>query len=59
MADEVTQLNQQLAQEVRNTGATFTLDDLDRRFQTLLKQLEDSGTCRRDELMPSLVTKEP
>ena len=58
VADEVMKLNAQLAREVRETGATFTLDDLDQRFQALLKQLEDSGVCRRGEDLPPIVTKE-
>jgi hypothetical protein len=36
----------------------FPLADLDQRFQALLKQLEDSGTCRRGEDLPPIVTKE-
>jgi hypothetical protein len=40
-------INTQLAQAVRDTGATFTLADLDLRFQALLRQLEDNGICHR------------
>ncbi len=58
VAEGVMKLNAQLAHEVRETGATFTLDDLDRRFQTLLKRLEEDGTCRRGEDLPPIVTKE-
>lgn len=36
MAEEVMKLNAQLAHDVRETGAIFTLDDLDQRFQALL-----------------------
>jgi hypothetical protein len=58
VAEEVMQLSAQLAQEVRETGVEFTLGDLDQRFQDLLKQLEDSGVCRRGEDLPPIVTKE-
>jgi hypothetical protein len=58
VADEVMKLNQQLAQQVLETGATFTLDDLDQRFQALFKQLADSGVCRRGKDLPPLVSKE-
>lgn len=43
VAEEVMKLNAQLAMVVRETGATFTLDDLDQRFQALLHQLEADG----------------
>ena len=56
--EAVMQLDQQLAQKVRESGVTFTLDDLDQRFQALLKQLEDSGVCHRGEDLPPIVTKE-
>jgi hypothetical protein len=49
MADEAMRLNMQLAHEVRESGATLTLDDLDRRVQEPFKPLEDSGVCRRGE----------
>ena len=58
VAEEVTKLNAQLAQEMRETGVTFTLDDLDQRFQALLQQLEDSGVCHRGEPLPPIITKE-
>ena len=38
VAEEVMKLNSQLAQAVRDTGATFTLDELDQRSQALLQQ---------------------
>jgi hypothetical protein len=58
VAEEVMNLNAQLAQEVRETGTTFTLDDLDQRFQGLLRQLVDSGICRRGEPVPPILTKQ-
>ena len=58
VAEEVMKLNEQLALLVRETGATFTLDDLDQRFQTLLKQLKDAGMCRRDVPAPPIIPKE-
>ena len=50
-------LNAQLAQVVRETGATFTLDDLDRRFQALLQQLEEDGICSWGESLPPIITR--
>ena len=58
VAEEVMKLNEQLAHGMRDTGATFTLDDLDQRLQTLLKQLEDTGVCRRDMSVPPIIPKE-
>jgi hypothetical protein len=58
VAEEVMQLNTQLAKQVRETGTTFTLNDLDERFQALLRKLEESGTCQRGEDLPPIVTKE-
>lgn len=49
VAEEVMKLNVQLAQEMRETGVTFTLGNLDLRFQTLLQQLKDNGICHRGE----------
>ena len=56
--EEVMKLNALLALLVRETGATFTLDDLDHRYQTLLRQLEDTGVFRRDEDLPPIITRE-
>ena len=58
VAEEVMKLNALLAQEMRETGATFTLDDLDQRFQALLQQLEDTGICSRGEPLPPIITRE-
>jgi hypothetical protein len=58
VTEAVMRLNTRPAQEVRDTSTTFTLDDLDRRFQSLLKQLEDSGVCHRGEDLPPIVTKD-
>jgi hypothetical protein len=58
VADEVMKLNARLAQQVRDNSVTFTLDDLDQRFQTLLKQLQDSGVCHRGEDIPPIIPKE-
>lgn len=58
VAEEVMKLNAQLAQVARETGVTFTLDDLDQRFQALLRQLEDSGRGRHDVDCPPIITKE-
>ncbi len=58
VAEEVMKLNTQLAEIVRETGATFTLADLDQRFQSLLRQMEHDGTCHRGESLPPIVTKE-
>jgi hypothetical protein len=58
VADEVMKINVQLAQAVRETGVTFTLADLDERFQTLLRQLEEGRICRRDVDCPPIVSKE-
>jgi hypothetical protein len=54
----VMQLNMQLAQELRATGTTFTLDELDRRFESLLQELEISGRCTRAEDHPPIIAKE-
>jgi hypothetical protein len=51
-------LNTQLAQAVRETGATFNLVDLDQRFQALFQQLEKSGVCQRGESQPPIITRE-
>jgi len=48
VADEVMKLNAQLAADMQETGVTFTPDDLDQRFQALVRHLEDDGICRRD-----------
>jgi hypothetical protein len=40
------------------TDATITLDDLDQRFQALLKRLQGDGICRRGESVPPIITKE-
>jgi hypothetical protein len=58
VAEAVMQLNTQLAQEVRETGVTFTLADLDARFRALFQQLEGSGAYRRGEDLPPILTKE-
>ena len=58
VAEEVMKLNAQLAQIVRETGVTFTLADLDHRFQALLRHLEEDGTCQRSEPLPPIVTKD-
>ena len=43
VAEEGMKLNAQLAQEMRETGVTLTLDDLDQRFQALLRYLENAS----------------
>jgi hypothetical protein len=58
VAEEVMKLNTQLAQQMGENGATFTLEDLDQRYQPLLKQLEVSGICRHGESHPPIITKE-
>jgi hypothetical protein len=58
VADAVMQLNTQLAQAMRDTGTTFTLDELDRRFQALLQELEVSGQCARAEDHPPIIPKD-
>lgn len=57
VAEGVMRLNAQLAQAVRETDATYTIADLDQRFQLLLHQLEDTGICRRDTPCPPIITK--
>jgi hypothetical protein len=57
VAEEVMKVNARFAQEMWETGATFTLNDLDHRIQALPKQLEDTGTCRRDEPLPPIIPK--
>jgi hypothetical protein len=56
--EEVFKLNAKLAQVVRDTGATFTLDDLDERFQALWQQLQDAVICRRDVPCTPIIAKE-
>jgi hypothetical protein len=47
VAEEVMKLNAQLAQQVRETGTTFTPVDLDQWFQALLQHPEDAvGMCQ-------------
>src|SRR5512142_1045928 len=58
VAEEVMKLNTQLAQQVRKTGATFTLDDLDQRVQAMRHRLEDYGVCCRGEAGPPISTLE-
>ena len=58
VTEAVMKLNAQLAKQVRDNSVTFTLDDLDQRFQALLKQLQDSGVCHRGEDIPPIITKE-
>jgi len=58
VAEEVMKLNALLAQVVKETGVTFTLADLDQRFQSLLHQLEADGICQRDVDYLPVVTKE-
>lgn len=58
VAEAVMHLNTQLAREMHDTGATFTLEELDRRFQMMLSELEASGTCIREMDHPPLVSKE-
>jgi hypothetical protein len=48
VAEEVMRFNAQLAHAVREIGVTFTVADLDQRFQALLQHLEDAGTYQRD-----------
>jgi hypothetical protein len=57
-AELVMRLNKQLAQEMQDTSVTFTLNDLDQRFQALLQRLESDSTCRRGEDYPPVDTKE-
>jgi hypothetical protein len=58
VAEEVMKLNVQLAQVKRETGTTFTLDDLDQRIQALLQHLESDGVCQRGEDYPPIITQE-
>lgn len=58
VAEEVMKLSTQLTHEKWETAATFTLDDLDQRFLTLLKQLEADGICQRDVDYLPIITKE-
>jgi hypothetical protein len=58
VTEAVMQLNAHLAQQVRDRGASFTLDDLDRRFKALLHELETSGQCTRAEDQTPIVAKE-
>jgi hypothetical protein len=37
---------------------TNNLVDLDERFQALLSQVDDDGSCRQGEPCPPLITKE-
>ena len=58
VAEGVMKLNQQLAQEMRDNGVTFTLDDLDQRYLALFKRLVDDGICLQGEDNPPIITKE-
>jgi hypothetical protein len=55
VAEEVMKCNAQLAQVGRETGASFTLYDLDQRFQALLQQLEDTDICHRGGPYPPIL----
>ncbi len=48
VAEEVMRLNEHLAREVRETGATFTLDPLEQRLQELLRRSECKGLYSGD-----------
>ena len=43
VAEAVMQLNTKLAHEMHDSGATFTLNQLDQHFQALFLELEKSG----------------
>jgi hypothetical protein len=58
VAEEVMKLNAQLAQVLRETGASFILNELDQRFQALLRRLEIDGTCHQSVPCPPIITKE-
>jgi hypothetical protein len=58
VVEKVMQLNTQLAQELRDPGTLFSLEELDRRFLDLLRQLEESGQCVRGVDCPTLITKD-
>ena len=56
--DAVMELNKRLAQGMRDTGVELALEELDRRFQTLLDELDASGKYTRDADAPPIITKE-
>jgi hypothetical protein len=58
VADAVMSLNSNLAQEMRETRKHFTLEELDERFQTLLRELETIEGYTRGEDHPPIVSKE-
>jgi len=58
VVEAVMQLNTKLAQQMRDSSKTFTLDELDQRFQALFKQFEESGTCVREVDTPPSVSKD-
>jgi hypothetical protein len=49
VAEEVMHLNIQLAQQMRETRASFIQGVLDQRFQALLRKLVDDSICKRDK----------
>jgi hypothetical protein len=43
VAEEVMKLNAQIAQEIRDSGVTYSLADLDQQLQAILQKLEADG----------------
>ncbi len=55
---QVAALNRQLADEQRERGREFSLQELDQRFQKLFERLVNEGICKRGPDAPPIVTKE-
>ena len=58
VANAVMNLNSNLAQEMRESRKSFTLEELDERFQSLLRELETTEGYTRGEDHPPIVSKE-
>ncbi len=55
---QVQRLESALAQEQKERGKPFSLEELDQRFQALFRQLVEDGSCRREPDAPPLIKRE-
>jgi recombinase len=58
VSKQVQQLERALAREHNERGKSFSVTELDQRFQALFRQLVEEGLCRREPDAQPLITKE-